>query len=415
MRPALLLLFSLSTALAQKLEVTPARVMVDESATILASGLEPSERVTISAELTDGSDAHWIAQADFVADAQGNVDTSKQAPVAGSYKEISAMGLVWSMKPQGHNAGRYVAPRNLADQSIEFHLARKNKKIASARLDQSSMLPGERRIVVHEGPLRGALFLPPGNERHPGVLVLGGSEGGLSMGRRAAWLASHGYAALALAYFRYEDLPQLLEAIPLEYFGQALSWMAKRPEIIPERIAIMGVSRGGELTLQLGSTYQGIKALVAYVPADTRHGACCGSTRVAYAWTLNGQPLAYTSGRRSDLDAEMRAAIQVERMKGAIMMISGGSDGIWSSSSMTNAVVDRLKRAHFAYEIEHLNYPMAGHTAGRPEIVPAWQGEARNPTSGRGVNAGGTVEGNAASSLDAIPKVLDFLQRTLQP
>jgi hypothetical protein len=84
---------------AQTLEVVPARAMADEAAAIRATGLGPNERVSIRAELTDGGGQSWASQADFVADAQGAVDASKQAPVAGSYKEVSAMGLVWSMMP----------------------------------------------------------------------------------------------------------------------------------------------------------------------------------------------------------------------------------------------------------------------------------------------------------------------------
>jgi hypothetical protein len=76
-------------------------------------------------------------------------------------------------------------------------------------------------------------------------------------------------------------------------------------------------------------------------------------------------------------------------------------------------VVDRLNRAHFKYEVEHLKYPRAGHTAGRPEIVPAFQGPSPHPLTGRMVNTGGTAAGNAESALDAIPKVLDFLKKSL--
>jgi len=60
-----------------------------------------------------------------------------------------------------------------------------------------------------------------------------------------------------------------------------------------------------------------------------------------------------------------------------------------------------------------LNYAHAGHSAGRPEIVPSWQGWARNPTSGRDSGMGGTPAGNAESSLDAPPKVLEFLAKSL--
>ena len=80
---------------------------------------------------------------------------------------------------------------------------------------------------------------------------------------------------------------------------------------------------------------------------------------------------------------------------------------------MADSIMARLKRARFAYHAEHLKYSHAGHIAGRPEIVPAWQGATINPTSGRDVEVGGTPKGNAESSLDAIPKVVDFLQQSL--
>ena len=68
--------------------------MVDQPATVRASGLQPNERVTIRAELADGAGEQWTSQADFAADAQGNVDTSRQAPVAGSgdVKPLACLG-----------------------------------------------------------------------------------------------------------------------------------------------------------------------------------------------------------------------------------------------------------------------------------------------------------------------------------
>jgi hypothetical protein len=38
-----------------------------------------------------------------------------------------------------------------------------------------------------------------------------------------------------------------------------------------------------------------------------------------------------------------------------------------------------------------------------------------HPLTGESVDLGGTPEGNAASSLDATPKVLAFLQQSLSP
>jgi hypothetical protein len=60
-----------------------------------------------------------------------------------------------------------------------------------------------------------------------------------------------------------------------------------------------------------------------------------------------------------------------------------------------------------------LIYPHAGHRAGLPDIVPAWTNGVTGRISGRSTEFGGSPEGNAESSLDATPKVLDFLATSL--
>jgi dienelactone hydrolase len=396
----------------QTLNVFPSRALVDETAVIRAEGLQPNERVLIRGELVDGANEQWSSQAEFIADAGGVIDTSKQAPVKGAYNEVSAMGLVWSMKPNAKQVASYQGQRDLGSQMIEFQLTRNGQQVASAQMLQLAVSDGIRRITV-KGQLHGVLLLPNTTGPYPGVLVVGGSEGGVPL-RKAAWLASRGYAALALAYFRYDDLPPLLEGIPLEYFGSALSWMMQRPEVSSDRLAVVGTSRGGELALQLGSMFPEIKAVVAYAPANVRFPACCGNTRVPYSWTWQGRPLSFVA-RRSlrDPGAAMDAAIAVEDTHGPILLIAGDDDGVWDSPGMTDAIVRRLKQAHFPFSYERLIYAHAGHRAGRPEIVPSWHGSVRNPTSQRQENLGGNAGGDAESSIDAIPKVLNFLRENL--
>lgn len=176
----------------------------------------------------------------------------------------------------------------------------------------------------------------------------------------------------------------------------------------------MGISRGGELALQLGSMHPAIKSVVAYVPANVRYPACCGRTSVPYAWTWHGQLLNYVALRLAPFpSARIAAAIDVERIEGPILLISGEDDRVWPSPLMTAAVVERLRHAHFPFPVERLNYPHAGHLAGRPEIFPAWHGTVRHPVSGQEMDLGGNARGDAESSLDAIPKVLAFLKRSL--
>jgi bile acid-CoA:amino acid N-acyltransferase len=60
-------------------------------------------------------------------------------------------------------------------------------------------------------------LLAAGDGPFPGVIDMFGSAGGL-METRACMLASHGFAVLALAFFKYEDLPSTLGEVTFDYF-----------------------------------------------------------------------------------------------------------------------------------------------------------------------------------------------------
>jgi len=389
--------------------------MADQPASIIVTGLAPGSQVTIRAELTDGAAQTWAAQADFAADSTGSVDTSKLAPLNGSYRTVSALGLVWSMRSKDFNVHLYEPPHNFQPQPIQFRLLVNGQEVSSAQFTQLAIRPDIQQINV-DGVIHGILFLPGDSARHPGILVVGGSEGGYP-GRKAAWLASHGYVAFALCYFHCSGTPDNLERIPLEYFGQALAWMMKRPEIDPTRLAVMGTSRGGELALQLGSMYSPIKAVVAYVPANVRHPSCCQGA-AGPSWTWHGSPLTYISlaeamNPSANSADSFRAQIAVEATNGPILMIGAEDDGIWPSAEMVRAVAQRLHSNHFSHQVVTLIYPHAGHRAGLPEIEPTWTNGVTQRISGRSTDFGGSPEGNAESSLDATPKVLDFLATSL--
>jgi len=406
------------SAVAQTLEVSPAKVLRDEQAVIRATGLKPGTHVALDADLVDGDTNTWTSHAEFVVDPTGVVDTSKQAPVNGSYKTVSAMGPIWSMRPGSgsHFIDHYVATHG--PQIVNFHLMVDGKEAATAELKQVNLGEGVQQVKL-TGALHGFLYLPPGAEKHAAFIVLGGSEGGVPA-LMAAWLANHGYVALALAYFHYEDLPATMTNIPLEYFGSALAMLMNRPDVDKAKIGIVGASRGGELALQLASMYQDVHAVVAFVPADIRFPSCCRTgpspvrnigtpqSRFQPAWVFHGQVLPYFIGGQSAGPSVDRfaAMIHVEQIKGPILLVSGQDDMVWESHTMTNNIEQTLKTSHFKYPVVHLDYAHAGHHAGHPGFAPLWTGAETKPT-------GGTIEDNAASIEDATPKLLDFLAKAL--
>lgn len=44
-------------------------------------------------------------------------------------------------------------------------------------------------------------------------------------------MASRGFVTLALAFFAFEDLPALPEIIEMDYFGEALDFLQKQPQV----------------------------------------------------------------------------------------------------------------------------------------------------------------------------------------
>jgi dienelactone hydrolase len=189
--------------------------------------------------------------------------------------------------------------------------------------------------------------------------------------------------------------------------------MSNRPEIGDARVGIMGASRGGELALLLGAMFPRIGAVVAYAPASVRVASCCRRTG-SPAWTWQGKWLPYIlPSLMTHLFLRAEASIEVEFTKGPILMISGESDSIWNSAEMGDEVIARLKSHHFVYSFENLKYPHAGHLAGPQEFVPTWAQRDPQSHAEPGERPGGSAEGDARSSIDSIPKVLEFLRKNL--
>jgi len=402
---ALLLLTILALGAEQvpRFEIPQQTFLIDEPIPIVISGLPPGRAVTVKLRGDE-----WSSSARFTADQNGVVDLGRMAPASGSYQGIDAMGLFWS-------AQRDPQPVAGNPPAQAWHLTAEvdGSVVAETTVQRRAVAADVNVTMVRDNGLAGAFYQPPGEGRHPAVIVLSGSGGGLPPATSAAGgLASRGYAVLALAYFNAEGLPPMLSRIPLEYFGKALSWLAAQPSVDPSRIGVLGVSRGGELALLLGSVYPQIRSVVAYVPSNVVFPGCCGMIN-APSWTVEGRPLAFVRLGVRDPAQRERAAIRVEKIKGAVLLISGRQDQVWNSSEMSEQVMARLRRNQFPYAYKHLSYDDAGHAIGRPYTSTMDLNDMRHPLTGRVMHLGGTPEGTAHAREDSWRQMLAFLDEQL--
>jgi pimeloyl-ACP methyl ester carboxylesterase len=411
---------------------------MDDRLSILLSGLPTNRLITVRAKSKAQDQLWWRSEAVFDSGPKGMIDLATQAPASGAYRGVDGMGLFWSMRPDADPKSGDHAFFAITDWFLpivtEMEAADAGQVLGSVAIRRRFARPGIHCTRIQEGGIHGFLWDPGDGHRHPGVMVLGGSEGGLGLPDAAVLLASRGFTAMSLAYFGDEGLPSTLQGIPMEYFGKALEWMGARPETDPKFVGVFGVSRGAEGALQFAAMHSEVKAVVARSPSHVRwEGGTARQLPGGPAWTYRGQPLPYVPIRIPLWSAAqylwdyivgdpVRQApllmhnlevfgntdsveIPAENIHGPVLLVSGKDDQIWPSSWMATRLMERLRRNGHPYPDEHLSYGNAGHWIPCTYLPTA--GERR--TMKRTI--GGTPEGTALAQADSWPKILHFLRK----
>jgi dienelactone hydrolase len=425
---------------AATLVATPVQGLVDVPTRIAVGGLPPGAEVTLRARTVDGACQHWESWATFRADGSGAVVPDRHGPTAGTYTGVAAGGLLWSMEPVDLPRRVFFARHKPTPQRIRIRAEVGGQTVARTEIIRSFDAAGPPPRPVRADGLVGTFFPAAHGRSAAAVLVLSGSDGG-QLDHAAALLAARGYAVLSLGYFGVEDRPAHLHHIDLEYFGTALDWLFAQPEVSGDRAAVIGLSRGGELALQLGACLPAVGAVVAGAPSSIRQaGLTAGySDFTQPSWLLDGEPLPFVPGRMSvrTVAAVMAAwmlrrplrqrrmferglrhrdapaaEIEVERIDGPVLLVSGGADQLWPSAVYATRVLDRLRALGHRHQHGHLHYPEAGHFVCYPYALPSLPPlTTMAPAGSFTIDFGGTVAANAAAAEQSWPEILGFLHR----
>jgi dienelactone hydrolase len=398
---------------------SPATGLIDEPVKIHASGLTPGAPLVLRAFLLDSRGTPWTSRVSVEADARGTV-------------AADCDGLISSLTVAGGEPVRPFDGTSISPLRFEIVAEMSGRPVAVVEVCRRYVADGVRQTELSDRNRSGLLFEPPADGPRPGVVVVGGSSGGLFFASQmAALLAGHGFTALALAYFGGGPLPPHLVEIPLEYFTSTLDWFSSLASVKRDSVGVMGISRGAELVMLLGSRTPLVRAVVAYSPSNIVWSGLRGdSPSETSAWTHGGKPIPFASltdprfaGVRKRVFASSpielmpmfeaafaghvpaEAAIPVEQTNGPILLVSGEDDRMWPATWMGERIMERLAACGHPFPSRHVHYPEAGHFMRAP-------GVSTSVLNGK-FALGGKRAGQATANRAAWTETLSFLGATL--
>ncbi|SDM17198.1 BAAT / Acyl-CoA thioester hydrolase C terminal [Catalinimonas alkaloidigena] len=221
-------------------------------------------------------------------------------------------------------------------------------------------------------------------DHQPLIVAFGGSQGGNTWAE-VYWagmrnrLLQQGYAVLAIGYFNTTNTPETLDRISLDAIYDMIMSISHRPGINQDKIALLGSSKGGELVLNLASRYEEFDAVVALVPSHVTFPALTASGSTS-SWMVHNQEIPTfkrpfpaiwrllkgdpQGGLRVILENETyskQAEIDVEKIRGPLLLLSARYDELWPSAYMSDRVVARLKAHQFPYYYQHISFEGKHH------------------------------------------------------
>lgn len=186
-----------------------------------------------------------------------------------------------------------------------------------------------------------AIYRPTDEEKHPGIFILHGSEGGFSgwSDMAGVFWAAHGFITYIHRYSTGGNTYRAgnIIAIPIESVVEAFTHFSTL-DCVKKPLAIMGTSRGAELALLMASfmAIDGIRPLPEGVVSIAGSDVIVAGFAAANWWP--------TDEKQEPFDPSLRAwtwknssenllptlPIPIEKYPGNLLLIHGKEDEVWN-------------------------------------------------------------------------------------
>ncbi|XP_061898970.1 peroxisomal succinyl-coenzyme A thioesterase-like isoform X1 [Entelurus aequoreus] len=411
---------------AVKLSVHPSRGLVDEKFVILVQNAPPGVQLTVHASHRSEDGHDWEAFAHYVSDAGGSVDVSKDVSLGGTYSGLEPMGLLWSLRPvPGSRPGlrmRKMKVQTPMEVTISVRRGHGTQGfldqvvLASQAVERWYMAPGVRRIPVTTDGLSATLFLPSGPGPFPGVLDLWGGGGGL-VEYRSSLLASHGFASMALNYLSPKASQETGKMVDDSYFQAALRVLQEHPQVLGNRVALVGLCLGSGVCLKIAVHASSVKPRCLVCVSGTHVMPPTGTFDY---W--NNAKCRYNEHKEVisrdvllPLPTDPALKVDVGRLQCPLLLIVGQDDQNLASPESAADMKAMMEQAGNSHMLTLVSYPHAGHLIEPPYSPHIRASFFRSAFAGHQrpftflALWGGQTSWHSRAQEDAWKKTLDFL------
>uniref|UniRef100_A0A3P8TUT6 Acyl-CoA thioesterase 19 n=1 Tax=Amphiprion percula TaxID=161767 RepID=A0A3P8TUT6_AMPPE len=379
------------------LSVHPSRGLMDEKFIVQVQKVLPGCQLTVHALHQCEDRNSWEAFGHYTTDASGTVNGTCFT----GYQ--SGWDILWAQNPLSLSELIISSPFRLRKKNVQTPMEVTisvyqghqtegfvdQVPLASVLVERWYMAPGVRRIPVTEEGLTATLFLPAGPGPFPGILDLWGG-GGQLVEYRAALLASHGFASLALDYLTCKITLETGKMVDNQYFETAYRVLQQHPQVLGSRMAMLGFSLGTSFTFKMAVYSQVMKVRQLQLKL----------TFIFFVFVKS---------------EKLFVSEQMGRLQCPLLLVVGEDDQSWPASEAAKDIKEMMERAGNSHLLTILSYPKTGHLIEPPYIPHARASIFRTIGTREKLMllwGGQTVEHSHAQE-DAWMKILVFLRENL--